>query len=159
MKAKRKYLLELGNLINHLKGQPYNIKFSYFLAKNRRKIKAEIEALEETIKPSEEWKTYDNERVEIAKHFSDKDQEGNPIIQGPNYRMTEKLTEFNEDINKLKNKYENVVAERQKQIDDYTKLLDEEVEFDGYTIELSDFPQQLDAASLEVFMNVTLIDD
>lgn len=159
MKAKRKDLLELWKLINNLRGTQYNIKFSYFLAKNRKRIQSEVEILDETVKPSDAYTIYDNERASTANRFSDKDPDGKPVIVNSNYMITEKLEEFNKEINNLKEKHKNVIDERDKQNEDYDKLLDEEVEFDGYAIKMCEMPDRLDAVSLEVFMDVNLIDE
>lgn len=159
MEAKRKDLLELWKLIDDLKGTKYNIKFSYFLAKNRRKIQSEVESLDESVKPSEEYKIYDAERANLANRFSDKDSDDRPIIVNSNYMITEKLAEFNKEIDTLKEKYKKVINERDEQIEGYNKMLDEKVEFDGHTIKISEMPDQLDAASLEILMDVNLIDE
>ncbi len=68
---KKRDLVELWKLMDQYKGVK-NIKFAYFLARNRKQLQPEIESLEEAIVPSETYKAYDNERVNLAQFYSDK---------------------------------------------------------------------------------------
>ena len=157
MKVKRRILMDVWRMINRQRGQIHGIKFSYFLAKNRRRLQPEIEALEEIIKTPLKYQEYDTERAKTARSFADTDSEGNPIINQSNYVITEKLTEFNEALNKLKEKYKEHIDARQRQIKEYDEMLEEEIEFDGYKITLSELPEKIDAESIEILMDSGLL--
>lgn len=155
---KRRDLVELWKMMDLYKGSK-GVKFAYFLVRNKKKLQPEIEALEESLLPSEAFKGYDTERVKLAEFYSDKDPNGNPIVQNSNYIINEKQTEFDTELASLKEKYKNVIDEREKQITDYNKMLDEEVEFDGFKINLTTLPEEIDSTFLEVLMDTNLLDE
>ena len=154
----RRNLVDLWKIMDQYKGVKH-IKFAYFLAKNKKKIQPEIEALEEIIVPSEAFKAYDGERAKLAEFYSDKDEDGNPKILNSNYVVAEKLKEFEDELKVLKEKYTKVVEERNKQVEDYSNMLEEEIEFDGHKIKLDDLPPEVDSIFIEVLIDTNLLKD
>jgi len=69
MKVKKRDLLRLHNAIHALEGKVFNVKFSYFIAKNKVAMRDEITALEEARKVSDEYKKYDTERATLAQQY------------------------------------------------------------------------------------------
>jgi len=157
MKVKRKELVELWGLIKQHRKIKNSVKFSYWLAKNRKRIQPEIESLEEVIESSRRYKEYDMERVRIAKFYADKDENGKPIIQNSSYVVIEKLNEFNSELDILKEKYKDEVEKRDKQIEEYNNLLEEEIEFEGFKIKLEDLPDGIEPIFIEVLMDIDLL--
>jgi len=157
MKVKRKELVELWGLIEQHRKIKNSVKFSYWLAKNRKRIQPEIESLEEAIESSRRYKEYDMERARIAKFYADKDKNGKPIIQNSSYVVIEKLNEFNSELNILKEKYKDEVEKRDKQIEEYNNLLEEEIEFEGFKIKLEDLPDGIEPVFIEVLMDIDLL--
>jgi len=157
MKVKRKELVELWGLIEQHRKIKNSVKFSYWLAKNRKRIQPEIESLEEAIESSRRYKEYDTERARIAKFYADKDENGKPIIQNSSYVVIEKLNEFNSELNILKEKYKDEVEKRDKQIEEYNNLLEEEIEFEGFKIKLEDLPDGIEPVFIEVLMDIDLL--
>jgi hypothetical protein len=155
---KRRDLVELWKMMKEYEGSK-GVKFGYFLARNRKKLQPEIEALEEAITPNETYKTYDIKRVKLAEFYSDKDSNGSPVIRNSNYVIDEKLDEFNTELASLKEKYKTVIDDREKQIIDYNKMLDEEAEFDGFKIDLNALPDEVDSKFIEVLMNTELLNE
>jgi len=155
---KRRDLVELWKMMDLYKGTK-GVKFAYFLVRNKKKLQPEIEALEESLSPSEAFKGYDTERVKLAEFYSDKGPTGNPIVQNANYLITEKIDEFNTELTSLKEKYKSVIDEREQQITDYNKMLDEETEFDGFKISLAILPEEVDSRFIEVLMDTNLLDE
>jgi hypothetical protein len=158
METTRRDLVELWKMMNEyrkLKG----VKFAHFLVKNKKKIQPEIEALEEAIEMSEAYRAYDNERAKLAEHYCDKDEHGRSIISNSQYVITEKFNEFNKELETLKEKFSNVIKEREQQIKEYNELLDEKVEYEGFKIHLDNIPNDVDSDFVEVLMNTQLLDD
>jgi len=153
----RKELVKLWQLIEHHREIKYNVRVSYFLAKNRKRIQPEIEALEEALESSAAYKQYDEERAALAKIYADKDNIGNPIVQNSNYIITEKLDKFNNKLNQLKEKCQEEINKREKQFKDYDKLLGEEVKFNGYKIKLEELPNEIESIFIESLMDVDLL--
>ena len=89
-------------------------KFSYAAAKNLRKIKSEIDDMQNAIEPDPEFREYDKERQDLCKKFA-RIENGEPMtkrIPNPDgsfasvFEIDEKKKkEFNEELKKLKDKY------------------------------------------------------
>lgn len=158
MKVKRGDLFVLWHVLEGLKMKVVNAKFSYFVAINRKRIKSEIEALNEAKEASEAFKAYDEKRALLAQNMADKDPSTKqPIIKNGQYSMEENKKEFDLKLESLKNQFAEVIEERNKQIDSFKELLDEEVEFKGHSISLSNLPDDIDPTTMEVFLTTNLI--
>lgn len=157
VKVTRRELAELWKLIEHHRQIKYTVKVSYFMAKNRKRIQPEIEALEEAIEPTEAFKQYDKARSNLAKFYADKDTNDRPIIQNSNYVIKAQLNEFNTELEVLKTTHKDTITKRKQQIEDYNKLLDEEVEFDGYSINLEELPKEIEPIFIECLMDMGLL--
>ena len=116
-------LVSLHNAIVALEGRQFNVKFSYFIAKNKIFIKDEIEALNEAKKPPVGFVAYDNKRVELARKYADRDQNGNVKIEDNNFVITENFDKFRVELEKLKEKYKDPIAEYEAQIKEFEDLL------------------------------------
>jgi hypothetical protein len=158
-KVKRIDLLNLWHALESVKGKKVNIKFSYFVAKNRLSLKNEREAINEAQEPSEVFKTYDQDRGTLAEKFADKDPNGKPIIQNNQYVITEKWNDFEKELEKLKKKYKKVIDERNEQLEKLKEFLNEEVEFEGHQIKLDNLPSDLEPNIVEIFLVTNLIMD
>jgi len=158
MAVKRKELIELWGLIEQHRKIKNSVKFSYWLAKNRKRIQPEVEALEEAIEPSKSYREYDTERARVAKFYADKDETGKPIIQNASYVVIKQLDEFNNELNLLKERYKDDIEKREKQIEEYNRLLEEDVEeFDGFKISLEDLPDGIEPIFIESLMGIGLL--
>ncbi len=157
VKVRRRELVELWQLIEHHRKIKHSVKVSYFMAKNRKRIQPEIEALEEAIEPSKDFKQYDTARANLAKYYADKDNNDRPIIHNSSYVITTQLDEFNKELEVLKESHKDTISKREKQLKDYNEFLDEEIEFDGYQINLEDLPKEIEPVFIECLMDMELL--
>jgi len=102
MIVKKHELLQLWKLFEVWGSGKLKIKFSYFIAKNKSKIKDEVEILNKLAMPPEKFQLYDQRRAALAQEFSDKDENGNPVIRNQNYVITERREEFEKVIKRRK---------------------------------------------------------
>jgi len=156
---KRRTILKLWQAFGKLEGLKHDVRFSYFLAKNKVALKEELDLMEEAQKPSEAFIAYEQKRVETAQLFSDKDDAGNPKVHNGQYVIFDKKDEFEKEIKKLKTKFKSAITQRETQVKDYDTLLDEEVELNLTKIRFSQLPGQIESAFLEVFIEANLIQD
>ena len=156
-KVKRIDLLNLWHVLESIKSKKVNIKFSYFVAKNRLNIKNEIEAINETQEASEAFKVYDKERSTLAEKYADKDDKGKPIIRENQYIITAEKEKFEKDLEELKIRYKKVVEEREEQLSKLKEFLNEEVNFEGFQIELDNLPMDLEPILIETLLVTNLI--
>jgi len=159
MKVKKRDLLRLHNAIHALEGKVFNVKFSYFIAKNKVAMRDEITALEEARKVSDEYKKYDTERATLAQQYSDKNEDGSAKIQGNSFVITTNAELFQEDLEGLRVKYKDAIEEYETMMKDFEELLNQEVEYDGTKVDLKDVPQTIEPAILETFILADLIID
>ena len=139
------------DLYNKLQGVRYhtdNTKFSYFLIKNIKLIESEIVKLNEIIKPPEDFLAFEKERLLVCKNFAKKDENDQPIINNDEF-LIENFEEFNKNLEPVKKKFEQVLMQRQSQIDIYNNMLDEELELELVHVGPDDLPSGITSNELE----------
>ncbi|MBD3260093.1 MAG: hypothetical protein GF334_00145 [Candidatus Altiarchaeales archaeon] len=117
-------------------------RFAYGIAKNSRRIKDEVESIQEAMKPVSE---YEQKRIDLCKKYADKDDEGNPILKDNVYQGLRDNEEFRKEIDALSDEYE-------KSIEGVNTILSEETAIDFYEIPLDDFPEQISVGEMEVLL-------
>lgn len=122
---------DLYGILNGLKAltKESGASFSYKVSKNIKIITDELTSLEETLKPSEGYIEYEKKRVELCKKFCRKDADGNDVIEGNNF-VIDNQKAFDKALEKLQKDDEVVIAEFNKQKEDYNVLMLEEVSED-----------------------------
>ena len=124
--------------IGDLKG----VKFAYAVAKNSNILKREIDALNTAIKPLPGFEAYDTARVELAKKFAKKDEKGEPVIEDNQYVLEDKPA-FDIGLAELRESFKETLEIRQTQLDEYKKLLAEEVGLTLHKVKLDDVPKEI----------------
>lgn len=157
MKAKKSDILKVYSVLEQLSQGAHPIKFSYFIAKNKKILKDEVELLKEFAMPPEKYQEYDARRAELAKSLADVDHTGRPITSNNTYVITENKEEFNKKIEVLKEEYEETIKEFDEKFGQYKELLKEEMEFNGHAIMLKDLPEKIEPALIELFMDTGLL--
>lgn len=155
----KKTALKLWQVFGQLEGLKHDVRFSYFLAKNKVALKSEIELLEEAQKPSELFLQYEAKRIEAAQKYSDKDQNGNPKIHNDQYVIYDERDKFEEEIKKLKTKFKKAIAEREAQLKEYAKFLEEPLELQLTKIRFDQLPNQIEAVVIETFLEADIIEE
>lgn len=154
-------LLQLGEniKINLQKLKNYvGAKYSYCLARNISKINAEINHLQETIVPSNEYLEYDKARVAMCEEFAEKNEDGT-MKQAPNaygqleYIIDTTTVEWDSAITNLKNKYQDVLEKRDQQIQAYNELLEMDSNIDFYMIDMNDVPSDIGIDAMDIVQN------
>lgn len=160
MKVFRGDLLNLWYALEGLKNKKRNVNFSYFIAKNKIAIKGEVDAINEAQQASEAFKAFDSQRASLAKELADKvPGTVNPVTKGNNYVIEENKEKFDEEMKKLRAKFEDAISDREKQIESFNNLLSEKVEFEGHVVKLENLPDQIEPAVIEVLIKTGLIDE
>jgi len=156
---KRRVLLNLWHALNKLEGQKHDVRFSYFLAKNKVALKTEIEALDEAQKPNAAFIEFENKRIDLAKKYSDKDVTGNPKIHNGQYVIFDQKDEFDEEIKNLREKFKAAIESREAQVEEYNKMLKDEVDFKPTKLKFNQLPKQIESVFLEIFIEADIIED
>ena len=143
-------------VLGNLKG----VRFAYAVAKNTNIIKPEIEALQEALKGSDEFLEFEKQRVELAKKHAKKDENGKPLSEGGSFVM-ENEDKFNVLLEKLKysSKFKSVTKEREDQLKNWEKLMDEESELVLYSIALDSVPEEITTEQMVVISELITEDE
>ena len=158
MTIKEAYLfVQNSSELNNLSG----VKFVYAITKNLKKIKSEIEVLEKTLEPTNEFKEFDKKRIELAEKHSKLDEKGKPILISAgivNNKPAMKYDVVNENLfakefEELKNENKEVLDARDKQMEEFQKLLEEEIPFKIHKIKLKDIPENITKLQMDIINN------
>jgi len=147
-------LSELISLYTNLKicetlnGKSENItKFLYGIVRNIILIEPEIKVYEIVSAFTKEYIEYDKNRVELCKHHSNKDGNGNPIIKNNIYDILDidgnMKEDFIKDLEKLNKDNKSVIDYRENQLLEIEKLKEEEIEIELYKIKLGYIPEDI----------------
>jgi hypothetical protein len=158
MQVKKGELLLLYHVLENLKNRKSNVKFSYFVAKNKLALQGEVDALNEAQEASEPFKLYDQKRAELAANMADRLGDTNqPMTQNGQYVITKRKEEFDSELEKLKKTYAEVIEERDKQIEVFRDLLEEKIDFKGHGTKLENIPGEIEPVVMESLIKTGLI--
>ena len=158
MEITRELSIKLYNIFEELKNRKCDIKFAYFIAKNKRLLSSEIEILSNMITPNEKYKEYDLQRVQINEKYCEKDNNGNLIIKDNSYIIkSESLNEFHKELNILKEQYSDYIKEHNKMIEQYNSLLLDKININLHQINITDISGDINPTYIEVFLEANLI--
>lgn len=151
---------EIINLYNNLNtlGDLRGVKFSYGVARNIQKLKQEVDAFQLVSKPSEEYSVFDNERIELAKSHSKKDDKGEPVVVGNEFQIEDEK-KFNKELDALRKKHKSAIEAREKQIEEVTALLEEESTVELHKIKIEDVPEDITTAQMSAIFSLIEYED
>jgi len=158
MKTKKGDLLTLWYILEGMKHQKQSVKFSYFVAKNKIKIKGEVDALNEVQSASEAFKAYDSKRADLAADMADRiPGTEEPMVNDGQYVIKEKKELFDKQLLELKETFKDAIKEREEQLESFREILDETIEFEGHKINMDEIPNTIEPSVMEVFIITDLI--
>lgn len=124
---KKRELLGLSATLSNMNVS--GVKFSYFVVKNLHIIKSEVDNLQEI-------------RKNILETNSEKDKKGKPILE-------------NVDLKTGIGNYKIMNEKKfEKDMEEFNKLLDEEVSLDFYKIKMSDIPETITSQQMMAIFNL-----
>jgi hypothetical protein len=130
-------LLELWNGLPLL-GSMNGFKLGYAVARTRAKLRPEIEALDESLKPRQEFTMYETKRLELCMKYAEKDDQGVAIIVNDQFIFGPNQGKFDIEIAKLNTEYTKAIEARQRQVAEYNASLKEEIVVEVHQVVESD---------------------
>lgn len=140
----KKEVLDFYTGLINAKGFP-GAKFNYAITRNKKHLEPEIDALKEAYQASEDFLKYEKERIDLCLEMCKKDEDNNPVLIGEGSQQRydfEDHKEFTDKVKELQKEHEVAIALREKQEEDYYKILEEEVEVDIYKINIDLCPDE-----------------
>ena len=156
---KRKDLLDVWGVLNRLESEKHDVRFSYFIAKNKMELKKEVDAINTCQTPSKEFLMFETKRVELAQQYSEKDDKGQPIVNAGQYVIIKYREAFEKEVSALKKQFGATLEERAKQLEECQKFLEEDIEFNFVKLKFEQLPKSIEPRVLEVFMTANMIMD
>ena len=107
-------------------------KFDYFADKNNDVATREIKHREAALKPSDKWLELEQAREAVNQKHAIKDEKGAYALEGEGRRQRYTFTPEAEalrvkEMAELDDASKDVIADRQKILDDYARMMDEEM--------------------------------
>jgi len=159
---KKSQVSGLNNLLEEIKikcNDPKVVstaKFSYAVIKNKNIIKSEIEALIEVEKEINEIiRPYINARDNKIRELGTEDPSGKIIIPSSD---TENINAFKLADAQLQEEYKEIIELSNSKFKDFEKILDEEVNYELYTISVDVVPDFVTPQMFEVLMETGIIE-
>ncbi|MFA6077366.1 MAG: hypothetical protein WC735_04825 [Candidatus Paceibacterota bacterium] len=144
--------INLFSTLNKL-GKLTGVKFAYAVARNLAFLKPEYEALQEAVKPTEDFVKYEEERVELAKEYAKKDAEGKPISENNAYVLEDKET-FDVKFIELKKKHKKTLEAREAQLKEQEELLKTDSTLVLYKVKIEDVPKDITVAQMNSILEI-----
>jgi len=124
-------------------------KFAYGVAKNISLITPECDLIKKLSAPSAELQEYEQERVNLAEKFADKNEDGTPEIRDNNYVMSdENRDQFVAEVKALQERYSDAIAAQNAKAQDVNALLEEESDIELYKISEALLPEEITASQV-----------
>ena len=117
-------------------------QFAYGLAKNKARLKEDIEAIAEAEKIGVE---FDNERIAICEKYATKDADGKPVTENNAYVGLNDNQLFLGEMNDLHKKYEPMIKET-------NELMNKKVGIEFYMIPFESVPEEIAGTDMEILM-------
>ena len=149
---KNRELFELINKLDTLKNLSGAI-FSYKIISNKKSILNHYQTYEEMIKPSEEYKQYDKQRISLCDKYADVGDDGKVIINNNAYQITQFLSQFNEELIVLNNENLPILTEYANQMRNGRDFLEQDAEVELKLINIEELPKDINVEQMEVIMN------
>jgi len=146
----KKEAVDLFNNL-HSVGNLSGSRFVYVIAKNISLLQDEIKALNKAQEPSEAFIEFDNKRIELAEKFSEKEENGDPKIirdKGQSRFVIKDIKAFEKAVDELKKSNADVVEDREKQLEDFNNILNEEFEIHLLGLNQEDLPENITSSQL-----------
>jgi hypothetical protein len=144
-------LLESLDKLDNLTG----VKFNYVIDKNRSVIEKEVEDMKKLNEPSKEFADYDKVRLQLLQKFSDKDPQGNPKFTQADgmvkFDIPDKnMKKFQTELDKNTKEFEAAIKERDKQLFEYDKFLQEDAKFTFETLTIEEIDNKINGEQYKI---------
>jgi len=133
MSCTRRDLHQIEFAIRTLDNNVCNVKLAYALAKNLKRIKRELECIQEATKPSKEYAEFDRRRDAIAAGMAQKNKAGEPVTYNGQYVILNQDA-LDKALAPLREEFSVTIKEHKQKLSGVDDLLDEEVPFKFYTV-------------------------
>lgn len=155
----RRQLVQTWNTLQELRDID-TVKAAYFVAKNLRILKPEIEDIQRVAQQdgSPGFQEFEAERITLAKAHSRTTANGDALMVDGHFDLDpEKECAFTKAFAELSEKYKDALAKENQRALDVKEFLDEDVAVEFYTLAEANICAGIKARHIETFMEFGLI--
>jgi hypothetical protein len=148
-------IVEIAKALATIKSE--NKMLTYAIIKNKKAIESEVEALNEALKlDSDDYIKYVTEIREVANKYGAKDEDGNIIPTPTGFRTVDGTDqeEVQSIVNEINEKYKEVIEAREKQMEEYNNMLNDEVEIEFSPIKLANMPDTVEEKTISLLFDI-----
>jgi len=149
------------NVLKNVKTQSKSVKVKYVIAKLLTEIEKELNILKQVAEPSNEFKQFEEEKLQLLMKYAKRDEKGNIVYEDSNKRLI--MIESEEGYRKLKElteKYKDAIEERRQQLDQLRKTIaTENMQVQLPKLTFSDLDPDLPQEVFNIFVKLDLIDE
>lgn len=145
---------EIQGYVNALNGvsEIKGVKFAFTVLKNKKKIEKQVdedkEIIQEILTATDEFKEFEDKRLDLCKLHSNKDEDGEAIVVDEKFDLIdEKL--FNKEFDALKDEYAEPISEREQQLKEFQEIMNEEISITFAKLTFEDLPTDISEKQLE----------
>lgn len=120
--------------------------FTNALIYNEEKLKADVNSVLGCAIPSPEYSEYEKKRGDLIEKYAERDEDGNMVVDETSRLIKIKIESYKEAKEKfdsLAKEYSGIIQKRQKDLQEYYDLLDEEVEIEIKQVSIDYFPDYI----------------
>jgi len=109
----------------------------------------------EAMQPSDDYSEYENARNEIIKKYADKDSDGKIITKDGAIRLSDGLVDHcKKAIIEIEDKYKEVLDKRDKDYENFEKILDETIAVEVETVEWEFVPDTIEQSLMDALLPI-----
>jgi len=149
----RKELISFNDTLKAL-ARIRETRFAYVIAKNKRTIKDELDALEEARQAPDGYEEYEKQRVRLVTKHAVKDPDGNPIFLPNGATRIRNEIEFEAEFNKLREEHREAVELGEAKEKELQEFLKEKISFDLHAVDVKYLPKDLSSDEMETLMPI-----
>jgi hypothetical protein len=140
---------DIWNGVAHL-GNLVGVRFVFTVHANRERLREIAQSLEEGIKPSAEFKVFQQEYAKLRREYQDDTRPMPPNTEAP--IDPARAEDYRAKAKALEEKYKDLLEQRQRQIEEFNELLQEKREVNFLAIPVSKVPKEITAGQMQLIM-------
>lgn len=131
------------NSVSEFKG----VKFAFTVLKNKKKIEKQVdedkEIIQEVLTATDDFKDFEEKRIELCNEHSNKDDKGEAIIIDEKFDLIDEDA-FNVAFDSLKVEYADAIGSRESQLKEFDTMMKEEVTIDFVKLNSDELPEGIE---------------
>jgi len=134
-------------------------KFKFFISKTKALLNNEIKLLQSVLPKYKELEAYEVERIELCNKYWERLDNWDLVNDNWKYKIKEdKRIEFEEQMEKLRNRYKSVLSKANKLIEEYNdNLMEDSTNIQFPKIELKSIPDDIEQWLMDILVVNNLI--